>query len=228
MSDWGKILLGGLAVGGLLALARRPAAAPPANPARDETRTVGATAIRVVGAGPVAWYFHGFGATLAGLGPVLHTLAAAGWTIAAPQLGPKSEGHAGLYDDLAHTVGAPAALLAHSGGYKALAGALGRADTVALLDALYGEVDAFAAFIERAGTRFVDVAGPSTRATAEALKAAIHPHRVYAVTNTDVDRLADADSRIHPVLFATTTVAHDAVPAAFGPAILRGWLGAGA
>lgn len=126
-------------------------------------------------------YGHGFGASIvdvdAAIGPKIEALADPP-VLVIPQLGPKSElgdlaTIKGLQDFLKAAMDrdlnqlGPIDVVAHSGGYKlaAVASTAGLSvRSIALLDALYGDVDAFVAFARRPSTRrIVSIFGPTTR-----------------------------------------------------------------
>lgn len=125
-------------------------------------------------------YGHGFGATItdvdAAIGPAIEALADPP-VLVIPQLGPKSElgdlaTIKGLHDFLLAAMDrdlnrlGPIDVVAHSGGYQLAAAAQAALPvrSIALLDALYGEVDVFVAFARRAASRrIVSIFGPTTK-----------------------------------------------------------------
>lgn len=236
----------GTAAAGAVALARR-LLAPPLPP--PSTRTLVVDGRRVFVQVPVGLqaprtvvYLHGFGTsidTVASRLAPLFAKAAHPAVLVVPQLGPKSEpgtlgANTGALLRLLKAVGAPTAqvdVLAHSGGYQAAAaivagkGGVGiEVSSVGLLDALYGQVDAFAAFARRGTTRHLaSVYGttvrPGTMGPSLTLAKALAPLGPYVhTTPTSTPQDAHLAARI---AITATSVAHDAMPAVYGAAMIE-------
>lgn len=148
--------------------------------------------------------------------------------IIAPQLGSLSEPgvlaqKGALTSLLASTISGPVALMAHSGGYVAAAALI--RDNVSsikktgLLDALYGEMSTYLAFIRRA-QRFINIYGPSTEENSLALIDHF-PESVWLNTTP-----LDTPDLEHMIQFKISTFAtsvfHPSIPAVYGAAMIDG------
>ncbi len=165
------------------------------------------------GATRILIYFHGFGDNVITSGPKLAKLVDPSMALVMPQLGSKSEpgnldgvGANAWLQQVAAALrlpnSAPIYGVAHSGGYRALARVLTRLDVqgAALLDAFYGEYDAFFAFAHT-GRCLIDLYGPGTATLSE--------------------KLAAATAGLHNVQVVPTTTFHPTIPEVHLKAVSR-------
>lgn len=178
-------------------------------------------------------YFHGFGQSIDTIATTLVPLldkATYPAILVVPQLGALSEpgslADTGAIARLLRAALVPTSqidILAHSGGYKAAAAAVARGGariaSLGLLDALYGELPAFEAFLKRSTTHHLaNVYGPSTQANSQVFERQVAiPHGGSAIPSSAPD-----EALMHRFKFSSiaTRVFHPDVPAAYGAAMI--------
>lgn len=164
----------------------------------------------------VVVYFHGFSNNIRTRGP---KLVSAMGTVSRkpifimPQLRGKSEPgdlatrFAAFLEsayEVAGLTGKPQVdMISHSGGYRAMADALGQVNvrSIALLDSLYGRYEEYRRFALKTSGVVVDVYGPTTSVLSAQLKAATVGRK--------------------NVLVQSTTVSHDAIPEHYMASVLE-------
>ncbi len=185
----------------------------------------------------VVLYGHGFGATIADvdaqIGAKIEALANPP-ILVIPQLGPKSElgelaTEAGIRTFLQAALDrsiadmGPIDVVVHSGGYKLAAAASTLARSIALLDALYGEIDAFVTFARRGSSRhIVSIFGPTTKDESltwinRCKAAGVQTH----LDTTPAATLSIALVRKSKAVALATSVFHPTVPAVYAAPVVE-------
>jgi hypothetical protein len=190
----------------------------------------------------VVLYGHGFGQTIDAvndqIGAACDAIADPA-VLVIPQLGPKSElGDLADPGALRSFLSAaldrdpdqwgPLDVVVHSGGYRLAALAATSADldvrSIGLLDALYGEVEAFVAFSRRrrAGRRIASIFGPTTKDSSVTFIAQCKAAGVSAaIDTTPADHLSSAAIKKATAVALATSVFHPAVPAAYAAPLIE-------
>lgn len=176
-------------------------------------------------------YFHGHGQSI---NDVVSTIvpsldmARSPAILVVPQLGSSSEpgnlADAGAIDALLRAIDAPldqVDILAHSGGYVAAANAIDRGgvqiSSVGLLDALYGQLSSFSAFVTKSSTRHLaNVYGPSTSELSHTLGKLEPSGEIDTPSSTpSVPFMAT-----HKLSTIATSIFHPDVPKVYGAAMV--------